>query len=84
MAAQALREGTLDGVLLFSPRSAKTFATLVTAAELTQACAKLSAFCISAATAAALAPLTFARVVVAGTPNQDAMLALLAPPVPSP
>jgi uroporphyrinogen-III synthase len=79
-AAQALSEGVLDGVLLFSPRSAKTFATLVIAAQLQAACAKLTAFCISAATAAALSPLTFARVAVAGTPNQDAILSLLTPP----
>jgi uroporphyrinogen-III synthase len=83
-AAKALRNGTLDGVLLFSPRSAKSFAALVTAADLAPACAKLTAFCISAATAAALAPLTFERAVVAGAPNQDAMLALIPPPEPAP
>ena len=78
-AKQALKEGALDGVLLFSPRSAKTFATLTAEAELQHSCAALQAFCISAATAAALAPLTFARVAVAGAPNQDEMLALLRP-----
>ena len=73
----ALRDGTLDGVLLFSPRSARIFASLVAAANLSSPCAKLTAFCISAATAAASAPLTFAHVAIASTPNQDAMLALL-------
>ena len=76
-AKQALQIGALDGVLLFSPRSAKTFATLTVEAELLGACAALEAFCISAATAAALTPLTFARVAVAGVPNQEGMLALL-------
>jgi uroporphyrinogen-III synthase len=84
VAAQALREDALDGVLLFSPRSAKTFASLVAAAELANSCEKLTAFCISAATAAALAPLTFARMAVAGAPNQEAMLALLSPPRDNP
>src|SRR5262249_46225594 len=70
-AKQALEAGALDGVLLFSPRSAKTFATLVSEAKLESPCAALIAFCISAATAAALAPLTFARVAVAGAPNQE-------------
>lgn len=79
-----LRQGTLDGVMLYSPRSAKTFAALVTAAGLEAACAKLDAICISAATAAALAPLAFARVAVAGEPNQGAMLAILPPPAPGP
>jgi uroporphyrinogen-III synthase len=83
-AAKALRHGTLDGVLLFSPQSAKSFATLVIEAELATACAKLTAFCISAATAAALAPLTFGHAVVAGAPSQEAMLALIPPPAPGP
>ena len=78
----ALREGTLDGVLLFSPRSAKTFSALVNEAKLADACAPLVAFCISAATAEALAPLIFARVAVAGTPNQDAILDLIPGPGP--
>jgi uroporphyrinogen-III synthase len=83
-ALQALQKGTLGGVLLFSPRSAKTFATLTTEAKLAPACERLDAYCISAATAAALTPLTFARVAVAGGPNQDSMIALIPPPVPGP
>ncbi len=83
-AQRALRDGALDGVLLFSPRSAKTFAALVAAADLAPACARLDAFCISAATAAALPPLAFARVAVAGVPNQEAILALIPPPVSAP
>ncbi len=74
---EALRNGSLDGVFLFSPRSAKIFASLVGDAGLAAQCEKLAAFCISAATAAALSPLSFARVAVAGMPNQDAILDLL-------
>jgi uroporphyrinogen-III synthase len=76
-AAQALRDDALDGVLLYSPRSAKIFAVLVGDAGLAEKCARLDAFCISAATATALGPLAFARVAVAGAPNQDGMLALI-------
>ena len=83
-ALAALQDGTLNGVLLFSPRSAKTFATLVSDAKVAEPCEKLEAYCISAATAAALAPLTFARVAVAGVPNQDAILDLIPPPAPGP
>jgi uroporphyrinogen-III synthase len=79
-AAEDLRNNTLDGVLLFSPRSAKTFAALVGAAGLVSECERLVAFCISAATAEALAPLTFTRVAIAGTPNQDAILDLIPAP----
>ncbi len=52
--------------------------------SLPPACEKLDAYCISAATAAALTPLTFARVAVAGAPNQDAIIALIPPPAPGP
>jgi uroporphyrinogen-III synthase len=83
-ALAALQDRTLGGVLLFSPRSAKTFATLTTEAKLGAACETLDAYCISAATAAALTPLTFARVSVAGAPNQEAILALIPPPNPGP
>ncbi|MDQ6887960.1 MAG: uroporphyrinogen-III synthase, partial [Gemmatimonadota bacterium] len=77
---EPLRKDAVDGVFLFSPRSAKIFATLVGDACLAAQCAKLVAFCISAATAEALSPLGFARVAVAGAPNQDAMLDLVSPP----
>jgi uroporphyrinogen-III synthase len=79
-AANRLRSDTLDGVLLFSPRSAKLFTTLAGEAGLGSHCARLVAFCISAATAEALASLTFARVAIAGTPNQDAILDLIPAP----
>lgn len=77
IAENALRENLLDGVLLFSPRTAKIFAGLVNDAGLAEKCAPLHAFCISAATAAALGSLEFARMAVAGNPNQEALLALL-------
>jgi uroporphyrinogen-III synthase len=76
---QALSGNALDGVLLFSPRSAKVFTNLVTKAGLGGACTGLSCYCISAATAAATGGLAFTRVSVAGAPNQEAMLALLTP-----
>ena len=76
-AAEALAANALDGILVFSPRSAVIFGRLVAAAGLQAHCARLDAYCISAATAAALAPIAFARVAVAGAPNQEAMLGLL-------
>jgi uroporphyrinogen-III synthase len=79
-AAEGLKSGSLDGVLLFSPRSAKIFATLVTEAELAPACARLTAFCISTATAAELTQLSFARIAIAGAPHQDAMVDLIPAP----
>jgi len=77
IAKNAIRENLLEGVLLFSPRTAKIFSNLILEADLAEKCAPLHAFCISAATATALGSLEFARVAIAGNPNQDAMLALL-------
>jgi uroporphyrinogen-III synthase len=68
----ALRDGSLDAALFFSPRSARVFCDL--AASL--ATQKLIAFCISPVTAQALT-LPFREVRVAAAPNQAALLALL-------
>ena len=77
VAEKALREERFDGVMLFSPRSAKIFAGLIEQAGLERYCARMNAYCISAATAEALGQFSFARVEVAGQPNQEAMLALV-------
>jgi len=76
-AERELRSNTLDGVLFFSPRTAKTFASLVANAGLAPHCEKLTAWCISAATVAAVSTVAFARTVVAAAPNQGAVLDLL-------
>lgn len=77
-AAEALRKDTLDAALYFSPRSAAIFAACVAQEGLAAHCANMTAFCISEATAKALAPLAFHAVHVAKAPNQEALLALLA------
>jgi uroporphyrinogen-III synthase len=69
----ALRQGTLDAAMFFSPRTARIFGALADVSFAT----RLTAFCISPATAQALEPIGFARVAVAARPNQDAMLALV-------
>jgi uroporphyrinogen-III synthase len=80
VAADALASGELDGVMVFSPRSARIFSGLVTAATLEAACARLDAYCISAAAAEALSPIAFARMAVAGSPNEGAIFSLLTAP----
>lgn len=76
-AVSALAAGALDAALFFSPRSARIFAEAVTAAGLADACRGLAALCISRATAAALAPLSFGAVKVAPHPDQAGLFALL-------
>lgn len=77
-AADALSCGTLDAVLLFSPRGARAFAEAVRRGGLVDACGGVAALCISRATADALSPLQFGAIRVAARPDQDAVLDLLA------
>ena len=72
-AIDALRTGALEAAMFFSPRTARIFGALADALPIQ----RLTAFCISPATAQALEPLRFAQVAVAARPNQDAMLALV-------
>ncbi len=75
-AAHALAAGILDAVMLYSPRSARIFADCVQRTGLAGSCRKLKALCISKSAADSLAPLAFAELRIASSPNQEAMLAL--------
>jgi uroporphyrinogen-III synthase len=74
---QALRTRQLDAAMFFSPRSAAVFRDCLLRHDGGLA-ESLTGLCISTPTAAALAPLAFAAIRIAGRPNQDAMLALVA------
>lgn len=75
--AAALRSGQIDAAMFFSPRSAGIFADCANRAGLSGACSALSAYCISEATAQALAGTPFRAIRIAEAPNQDAFVALL-------
>jgi len=77
-AEASLKNGQLDAVMLFSPRSAATLREIVMRGGWADACTSLVALCISAAAAAALQPLTFREIRAAKRPNQDSMLDLIA------
>ncbi len=76
--ADAIRAGTVHGVLLVSPRTAATFVRLVGDAGLAEPARRLAYFCMSRAVAEALDPLGPTHVNVAGQPNLEEMLALIA------
>ncbi|HMA14160.1 MAG: uroporphyrinogen-III synthase [Bacteroidota bacterium] len=76
-AARAIREGAVDAVALFSPRTAAAFAGLVAAAGLQAACAGIAAVCLSDAVATALGGTAWRRVAVAARPDQPALLAAI-------
>jgi len=68
--------GGIDMVLLFSPRTARTFAELWRAAD-SPSLAKASALCLSAAVAREIADLGWQKVETAANPDQPAMLTLV-------
>jgi uroporphyrinogen-III synthase len=69
----ALRDGWLDAVMFFSPRTAGLFLELARGLPI----ARLTALCISPNTAKVLPPGLFARVRIAEKPDQTAMLKLV-------
>ena len=73
----AIKEGKIDAVLLYSPRSAARFAELVRGASLDEACRNIDALCLSRAVGDALGALSLRRILVAPRPEQDALLDLI-------
>ena len=77
-AAESLARGELSAALHYSPRSAEIFVRLVLRDNLVTAARSLAHFAISTQAAAALGPLDAARMFVARSPDEDALLAGLA------
>ena len=72
-----IETGEIDGVLLFSPRTAGIYADLITSHGLEKATKRLNHYCLSRAVAQRLAPLAPVRVELAATPDLEALLELL-------
>ena len=73
----ALRDGELDCVLLFSPRTARIFLSLVAAAGIGSSLNGLAAFCLSDAVAKELDPAGWRDIRVAAAPTSEAMVKML-------
>ncbi len=74
-----LRAGSVDGVLLYSKRSAETFVDLCRLARLTDHLSHLSAYCLSANAALPLQNIGLRAIHVASAPNESDLLALIDP-----
>lgn len=74
---EAIRSGRLDGVILMSPYSAEVFVALTDAAGVAEAARHLHYFCLSAAVANRLGPISPSNLHVAAAPNSEEMLALI-------
>jgi uroporphyrinogen-III synthase len=72
-----LTGGLIDAVMFFSPRTASLFAALVSAADLTASCERLTAIALSPAVAEALRGVPFRKVLVAAHATTPAMLEAL-------
>lgn len=73
-AISALGDGSLEGVILYSPRTAQSFVQLITKAGLQQTTGGLRAFCLSQAVADSAGLCDWAEMIVATTPDQAAMI----------
>lgn len=74
---EALKTGSLDAALFFSPRTAETFVTLAKNAGVDGDLAKLAAYALSPAVAAKLRKAHWRAIRVAPAPEQQALLAVL-------
>lgn len=78
-AAQALADGAVSAVLLFSARAAQAFDRASQALDLS----RLAAICMSGAVAAALPARRFAEIAWPETPTQDALIERLCAMIPA-
>ncbi len=76
-AVAALAGGQLDAALFYSPRTAATFASLLGAAGLDDACRGIVAYGLSPAVADQIGGLPWRRLRIAARPRQDAVMALI-------
>lgn len=70
----ALRDGRIDAVLFFSPRTGKTFVRLLSESGLTAHCGRIAAVCLSAAVAEEIEQLPWRALRIAAQPTQAALL----------
>jgi uroporphyrinogen-III synthase len=73
----AIRQSEVDGVILMSPRTARTFVRLTSDAGVATEARRLIHFCISANTASALDELAPAVLRIAAKPDLPSLLALI-------
>jgi uroporphyrinogen-III synthase len=75
--AEQIATGEVDGVLLFSPRTASIYARLIVQHGLAVPAQRLAHYCLSAAVAERLAPLGAIKVQVADAATLEGMLGML-------
>jgi len=69
--------GKIDGVLLFSPRTADNFVALVCQAGLADCCRQMTAYCLSEAVATKARQIDWGRLSVAARADQQSLIAIV-------
>lgn len=77
VARDAIRSASVDGVLLYSRRSAQAFAAALQTAGLAPLSEKVTLYCLSTAVAEPLGSVAAGKVLVAEAPNQISLFALI-------
>jgi uroporphyrinogen-III synthase len=75
-----IKAGKIDGALLYSPRTADTFAQLIEQADLKNDIKNMFAYGLSAAVASKIEHLAFKDIKIAATPDQEALLTIIGEP----
>jgi len=70
----AIKGSLVGGVVLYSPRTAKTFVNLLTKARLENYSKQLSVFCLSEAVAAQIVACKWKKIIVAKKPDQASLI----------
>lgn len=73
----ALRDRKLDGAVFFSPKTGRTFASLIERADLVSCCGGMTAFCLSEAVAQSVSALPWSAVRVSDQPTKKDLLGLI-------
>ena len=76
VACEGLRNGDFDGVLIYSPRTGRTFKRLAVAEGLGNGLASVRAYCLSKNVAEAVSGLAWASILTDDRPEQVALLTL--------
>jgi uroporphyrinogen-III synthase len=73
---QSIRNGAVDCVALFSPRTARTFAALAEHSNILDRCRDMSVMCLSPAVAVKLNGIPWRQVLIASEPKFEALMQL--------
>ncbi len=79
-----IKEGAVEAVLFYSPRTVEIFLNLARKARIIKPCREMTAYCLSSNVAAAARKVPWRNIRVASSPNEEQLLSLLQEMTPPP